>query len=233
MSLRTDIDATIRAYRPAWWLIGLFLLFYLMLGFIRHSAGLGIAGMRKDLTGISPFYAPDMPVVTFIMYAHMAAGAALTVLAPLQLTGPIRRRYRNFHRHSGRVMIVLGLITGIGGITYAVLRGTTGGTFMDISSSVYGILILVAAVETYRHGRARRWQIHRRWGWRLSVLVIASWLYRMHYVIWDRLTGGWGVTPDMTGPFDKFQAWAFYLSYLFLLELYFLWEARSKKRLLS
>ncbi len=65
------------------------------------------------------------------------------------------------------------------------------------------------------------------------MLVIASWLYRMHYVVWDWMTGGWGVTPDMTGPFDRFQAWAFYLSYFILLELYFILEVRSRKRILS
>ena len=101
---------------------------------------------------------------------------------------------------------------------------------MDISSTAYGLLILVSAVQTYRLGRARQWARHRRWGWRLSVLVIASWFYRVHYVIWDRLTGGLGVTPDMTGPFDQFQAWGFFLGYLLYLELYFLWEDRRKRR---
>ena len=77
---------------------------------------------------------------------------------------------------------------------YALGRGTTGGPFMDLSSTVYGLLIGLAAVETFRHGRARRWPAHRRWGLRLSVLVIASWLYRMHYVIWDLVADG-AVTP--------------------------------------
>ena len=49
-----------------------------------------------------------------------------------------------------------------------------------------------------------------------------------YYIIWDNLTGGIGTTPDMTGPFDKFQAWAFYLSYLLLAELFFVWEERRK-----
>ncbi|MGR3742654.1 MAG: DUF2306 domain-containing protein [Pseudooceanicola nanhaiensis] len=213
-----------------WWALGLAALFLFMAGFIRHSAGLGIAGLTRDLTGLSPFYFADAPVVTAIMYLHMVAGALLIVLAPMQLIGAIRRRWRGYHRNAGRVMIVLGLITGAGGITYAALRGTTGGLFMDISSTAYGLLILVSAVQTYRLGRARQWARHRRWGWRLSVLVIASWFYRVHYVIWDRLTGGLGVTPDMTGPFDQFQAWGFFLGYLLYLELYFLWEDRRKRR---
>ncbi|MFV0473912.1 MAG: DUF2306 domain-containing protein [Pikeienuella sp.] len=215
---------------PANWVLWLALLFVLMWGFLRHSAGLGIAGLIRDLTGISPFYSIEMPIATFLIYMHMVAGAALTVIAPLQLVGPIRRNRPRFHRWSGRVMVVLGLLTGIGGIHYAVMRGTTGGPFMDVSTSVYGILVLLAAVQTYRFGRARRWKEHQRWGWRFSVLVIASWLYRMHYVIWEWVADGAGTTPDMTGPFDKFQAWGFYLSYLAYLEIWFLYEDHRKKR---
>ena len=210
------------------WALGTAALFMAMWGFVRHSAGLGVAGLTRDLTGESPFYAPEAPAITAIMFAHMAAGAALTLLAPLQLIGPLRRARPRLHRGLGRTMIALGLVTGAGGIVYALGRGTTGGPFMDLSSTVYGLLIGLAAVETFRHGRARRWPAHRRWGLRLSVLVIASWLYRMHYVIWNLVADGAGTTPDMTGPFDRFQAWAFYLSYLALLELWLLAE-RSRK----
>ncbi|WP_050526978.1 DUF2306 domain-containing protein [Pseudorhodobacter aquimaris] len=220
----------LRRFRPARWLIALVVLFLLMFGFVRHSAGMGIAGLLRDLSGLNPFYAADAPWVTGIMFLHMVTGAILTLQAPLQLIGPIRRMSRGFHRWNGRAMIVFGLITGFGGIVYACLRGTTGGLFMDISSTAYGILIFIAAVQTYRLGRAKKWKQHERWGWRLSVLVISSWLYRMHYVIWDRLTGGWGTTPDMTGPFDQFQAWGFFLGYLLLLEVYFIIEASRKKR---
>lgn len=47
-------------------------------------------------------------------------------------------------------------------------------------------------------------------------------------MIWDGATGGMWTTPDMTGPFDRFQAWGFYLSYLAMLEAYFVWERRHR-----
>lgn len=212
------------------WATALILLYYLMSGFIRHSAGLGIAGLIRDLSERSPFYAPDAPVVTFIMFLHMVTGALLTIFAPLQLITPLRKKWPRMHRWSGRLMVGFGVFTAFGATVYAVLRSTTGGLFMDISSSVYGILMIWAAVQTYRYGARKQWVVHRRWGIRFSVLVIASWLYRVHYVIWDQLTGGLWTTPDMTGPFDKFQAWAFYLSYLLLAEAYFYLETRQKRR---
>ncbi|WP_168199183.1 DUF2306 domain-containing protein [Pseudorhodobacter turbinis] len=228
--IQITLSNGLRRFMPARWLVAIVVLFVLMAGFVRHSAGLGIAGLIRDLNGLSPFYAADAPWITGIMFLHMFTGAVLTLQAPLQLVGAIRRRSRRFHRWNGRAMIIFGLFTGFGGIVYATLRGTTGGLFMDISSTSYGILIFIAAVQTYRLARAKKWKQHERWGWRLSVLVISSWLYRMHYVIWDRLTGGWGVTPDMTGPFDRFQAWGYFLGYLLLLEIYFIYAQSRKKR---
>lgn len=212
------------------WFLGLVILFYFMANFIRHSAGLGIAGLIRDLSDRSPFYHLNAPLVTFAMFLHMATGALLTILAPLQLATPLRRYSVRSHRWGGRVMIVLGLVTALGAMLYATLLTTTGGLFIDISSSVYGILMIWAAIQTYRMGVRKQWMAHRRWGIRFSVLVIASWLYRVHYLIWDRLTGGLWTTPDMTGPFDRFQAWAFYLSYLALAELFFVWEGWRKRQ---
>lgn len=219
--------------RPPNWLLGLILITLLMAGFGAHSIWLGLGGATNDLSGRSPFYAAEKPVVTMIMFLHMITGGLLLFLAPVQLITPLRQNWPRLHRWSGRAMVGLGLFTAFGGIVYAVMRGTTGGPFMDASSTVYGILMLVAAVQTYRYGRARKWLLHRRWGWRFSVLVIASWLYRMHYVIWDWLTGGLWTTPDMTGPFDKVQAWGFYLSYLLILEICLLWERRHRKLILK
>ena len=207
----------------------LLLTFVGMAGFVRHSVHLGLGGLLHDLSGRSPFYAPGAPVLNLIMFVHMLTGAALSVLAPLQLVDPIRRRWPGYHRWSGRVTVGLGLFTAFGGVTYALTRGAIGGPFMNAASTLYGTLMLIAAVVTYQTARQREWARHRRWGWRLTVLVMASWLYRMHYVIWDRIADGYGTTPDGTGPFDRFQAWAFYLSYLVMLEI-LLFRERSAPR---
>jgi len=149
-----------RQLTTATWILSVLGLFWVMAGFIRHSAGLGLAGLIRDLTDHSPFYAADAPLVTFIMFLHMMT--------------PLRRKWPKIHRKTGYLMIGLGVFTAIGAMVYAIFRSTTGGLFMDISSSVYGILMIWAAVQTYRFGRRKRWPQHRRWGIRFSVLVIAG-----------------------------------------------------------
>lgn len=230
--MRETLTAPVRpiiARRAIWWAFGIGVLFVLAWGFLQRSAWLGLWGLTNDLEGRSPFYAGDMPVITFVMYLHMITGALLILMAPLQLAGPLRKRWPKLHRHSGRVMIGLGLFTGAAGIAYATQHGTTGGRYMDVSTTLYGILILWSAAQTLRFGLKRSWTRHRRWGMRLSVLVVASWLYRMHYVVWEAAFGMLWITPDMTGPFDVVQAWGFYLFYLALLEAYFFfWEDRRR-----
>ena len=56
--------------------------------------------------------------------------------------------------------------------------------------------------------------------WRLFVLVLGSWLYRVHYGLWYLATDGLASTPEFTGTFDRVQNVAFYLPYLVLLEIW-------------
>ena len=89
---------------------------------------------------------------------------------------------------------------------------------MNIGFFLYGLLMAVAAVETVRHARAKRLDVHRAWALRLYVLAIGSWLYRMEYGFWFLFTGGVGSTPNLTGPFDQVMAFFFYLAPLVILE---------------
>ncbi len=79
--------------------------------------------------------------------------------------------------------------------------------------------MVVAAVETYRHARARRLEAHRAWALRLFALTIGSWLYRMDYGFWLLLSDGAGHTRDFRGPFDMLMAFAFYLPNLLIAEV--------------
>ena len=104
------------------------------------------------------------------------------------------------------------------GLRLTDLHGTIGGPVMNIGFFLYGVLMAVAAVETVRHARAKRIEVHRAWALRLYVLAIGSWLYRMEFGFWFLFTGGVGSTPNLTGPFDQVMAFFFYLAPLAILE---------------
>ena len=69
------------------------------------------------------------------------------------------------------------------------------------------------------HARARDFTRHRAWAFRLFVLIIASWLYRLEYGE-SRVLGIGGRTSSFTGWFDQVMAFAFHLPNLVVAETY-------------
>ena len=171
--------------------------------------------------GVLPgLFDPDRLMATLGIGLHFATGGVLMLLIPLQLIGSLRRRYPAVHRWSGRVSVSAALLAGIGGLAFILVKGTIGGTLMDIGFAFYGALIVLASINTFRHARARRWLQHRAWAIRLFALAIASWLYRVEYAGWSIATDGAGRTQTFDGPFDVFMAFFFYTGALVVAEAY-------------
>ncbi|RDC73443.1 DUF2306 domain-containing protein [Rhodovulum sp. 12E13] len=206
--------------------IALALLALMAAPFARHAAELGWAGLTRDLWPESRFDPPGVAVSAAI-FLHMATGAAITVLAPLQLVPQIRARAPALHRLAGRIVVCLSLVTAAAGLAWIGARGTIGGPEMSVAFALYGALLALAAAQTWRFARAGAYARHRTWALRLVVLAIASWLYRVQYGIWYAATGGIASTPDFTDVFDRVQVWAFFLPWLALLELW-LWHERRR-----
>jgi hypothetical protein len=165
-------------------------------------------------------YEPDSPAATTGIGIHFAAGGIILVLGCVQLIGRLRRRVPALHRWLGRVYVAAALLAGGGGLAFIVAKGTVGGPVMDIGFGLYGALTILAALQTWRHGRARRQALHRTWAIRLFALAIGSWLYRMDYGFWLMLTGGLGHAQDFSGPFDRAMAFFFYVPNLVVAELF-------------
>ncbi|PHN01096.1 DUF2306 domain-containing protein [Flavilitoribacter nigricans] len=151
---------------------------------------------------------------------HFAAGGIILVLGCIQLLRQVREKYPALHRWLGRLYVTASLLTALGGLVFIFVKGTIGGTVMDIGFAGYGILMFLAAVETIRHARAGRMERHRAWAIRLFALAIGSWLYRMDYGFWILFTDGLWHTDTFTGGFDYFMDFFFYLPNLVVAEFF-------------
>ena len=151
---------------------------------------------------------------------HFAAGGIILILGCIQLMNSIRIKYPALHRWLGRLYVLSALGAGIGGLTFIFVKGTIGGTIMDIGFTGYGILTILAAVETIRHAYQKRFEKHRAWALRLFALAIGSWLYRMDYGFWFLFTDGLWHTSHFTGGFDYFMDFFFYLPNLLVAEIF-------------
>ncbi len=165
-------------------------------------------------------YQKERPVATIGIGLHFATGGVILVLGSIQLIKSIRVRFPAFHRWVGRLYVAASVVAAVGGLLFILLRGTIGGTVMDVGFGLYGVLMLLAAVQTMRHARAGRVDLHRAWALRLYALAIGSWLFRMEHGFWYALSGHYGHTPQFTGGFDKLMAFFFYLPNLLVAEIF-------------
>ncbi|MEM7356412.1 MAG: DUF2306 domain-containing protein [Acidobacteriota bacterium] len=208
------------------WISGLLFGLYILAFYVASLSAGNAARWNERLPGL---YDPDRGAATVGIGAHFAAGGVILILGCVQLLGGVRARYPGLHRWTGRLYVSAALLAATGGLLFIAVKGTIGGPVMNVGFSLYGILMLVAAVETLRHARAGAFDRHRAWALRLYALAIGSWLYRMDYGFWFMLVGKAGHTSDFRGAFDYFMAFFFYLPNLLVVEIFL----RSQGRALS
>ena len=203
-------------------LLGLSLLLALPFGYF---AGLvGKMGFTKGLMENHPTLNLNPSGGMFANYSlsiHMIFGAALTILAPIQIWLGWTKKGLFWHKLIGKLFFALAMVTGFGGFCYILMEGTTGGIVMSLGFGLYGILVIITAWQTMRYALAKQMKWHEEWATRLFVLAMASWFYRLCYGFWFIITGGSpGHTTNFQGPFDYFMDFAFYMLPLLLLEWY-------------
>jgi hypothetical protein len=192
--------------------------------------GAFLSHTMQDWNQVLPhIYQPGSMLATAAIGTHFLAGAVVLILGPMQLIAPLRARAPAVHRWVGRFYAFAAFTTGIGGLVYIAVAGTVGGLVMSTGFSLYGALMVLCAVQTVRHARARRFDVHRAWAIRLFSLGIGSWLFRMDYGIWLKLIGGVGHhSHTFDGPFDMVMSFFFYLPNLLVAELVI--RSRAKAR---
>jgi uncharacterized membrane protein len=190
------------------------------LPFAFHATQLGIRGLRGTAE-TSRVFTAQAPLTNISIFVHMLFGAVITLLAPLQISRWIRTNKPTIHRTIGRILVLLSVPTALGGLGYILLKGTIGGTPMDYSFALYGVLVLIAAMQSMRYARASNFKRHQRWAIRFFFLIIGSWIYRVHYALWFQFAGQVGHTDTFDGTFDLVQNWAFFRPYLLILEAIF------------
>jgi Predicted membrane protein (DUF2306) len=190
---------------------------YIVAFYVGALADGQLARWNQNLPGL---YAPHSPAATSGLGLHFLAGRVILILGCIQLIGSVRTRWPALHRWLGRVYLSAALLAGLGGLTFILVVGTIGGPIMNVDFGLYGVLMVLTAVQTYRYARARSLQRHRAWALRLFTLAIGSWLFRMDYGFWLLLSGGWGSTDDFRGPFDHVMAFFFYPPNLLIVEAF-------------
>lgn len=207
---------TRRALMASAWLSAALFGFYILAFYAAAALDGDFARWNESLPNL---YAENAPAATRGIGLHFAAGGVILALGCIQVVGRIRRRFPALHRWIGRIYVIAALCAGVGGLVFILAKRTIGGVVMDVGFGLYGALMMISAVQAYRHARARNFDVHRAWALRLFALAIGSWLYRMAYGFWFILADGAGHTKSFQGPFDLVMDFAFYIPSLLLVEM--------------
>ncbi|HAU1152663.1 TPA: DUF2306 domain-containing protein [Legionella pneumophila] len=194
-------------------LFGIYILFFYANSLISDSA--------SRWNNVLPnLYIKSHTASTLGIAIHFTAGGIILAMGFLQLLSIIRHHAPRIHRWLGRIYVIAAVLAGIGGLTFIASTGTIGGLVMNIGFGLYGLLMILCALQAYRYARQLKFDNHQAWAIRLFALAIGSWLYRMEYGFWFLMTNKLWHTQTFHGPFDFVMAFFFYLPNLLVAEAY-------------
>lgn len=203
--------------------------------FLAYVVGFyGAATIRGDFAKwnevMSHGYVPGEAMGNFVVLVHLAFAGLAISCGLLQLVPKLRQLAPRFHRWNGRVYLLAVLVMSVGGLVMIWTRGAAGSLAQDVSININAFLIIGCAVLAYRHARARRLDLHRRWALRLFVVVSGVWFFRIGLMFWLFVNQGpVGFDPaTFRGPAILAIAYGQFLIPLAVLELYF--RAQDSRR---
>jgi uncharacterized membrane protein len=100
------------------------------------------------------------PILTLV---HIVPGMLFMILGPLQFSSRIRARHLRWHRLSGRVFVVCGLVIGISALVMSFGMPAIGGVNQAAATTLFGTFFLFALCKAFWHVRRREVALHRQW----------------------------------------------------------------------
>jgi uncharacterized membrane protein len=110
------------------------------------------------------------PILTLV---HIVPGLLFMILGPLQFNPTIRARHLPWHRLSGRVFVVCGLVVGISALAMSFGMPAIGGVNQAAATTLFGTLFLFALCRAFWHIRRGEVALHREWMIRAFAIGLA------------------------------------------------------------
>jgi len=158
-----------------WW-VGFWAISTWSVGFGAYIVAFFLVQDPRTWRSIEDFGSELRPI---LIGPHFWGGAILSIFGPLQMLGCVRSRCPAVHRWSGRILLVLALITIISGSAFTAVYSTIGATVMDVPFWFFALAFLVCVVMAWRSACRRDFVAHRSWGTRTFALIVASAVYRL------------------------------------------------------
>ncbi len=179
--------------RSAEWLV---IAALLMLSFIPITAG---AFRLTQLTGgaeITPanarFFASPLPVVV-----HIVSATLFAILGAFQFSTGLRRRWPGWHRWTGRLVVLCGLLVGFSGLWMTLFypHPVGDGVLLSALRLLFGSGMIVSIVLAYTTIRRRNVKQHRAWMMRAYAIGLGAGTQALVLMVGEMIAG----KPDELG----------------------------------
>lgn len=97
-----------------------------------------------------------------LTFIHILPGALFLGLALLQFAPGFRQRHLQFHRWTGRILVVCGLIIGVSALIMSY-KMNIGGPNETAATTLFAIIFLICLIKAYRNIRRKEVERHREW----------------------------------------------------------------------
>lgn len=138
------------------------------------------------------------PVLTLI---HILPGLLFVLLAPLQFNSTFRKRHLEWHRLSGRILFLCGVVIGVSALVMSFAMPSIGGVNQAAATTLFGLWFLFALGKAFRHVMRREISQHREWMIRAFSIGLAVATIRPIIAIFFATSPLSGLTPyEFFGP---------------------------------
>jgi uncharacterized membrane protein len=148
------------------------------------------------------------PILTLV---HIVPGMLFMILGPLQFSSRIRAQHLRWHRLSGRVFVVCGLVIGISALVMSFGMPAIGGVNQAAATTLFGTFFLFALCKAFWHIRRREVALHREWMIRAFSIGLAVAATRPIIGVFFATSPLTGLTPR------EFFGIAFWIGFVLLL----------------
>ena len=97
-----------------------------------------------------------------LTFLHILPGALFLSLAPFQFAESFRQKHLRFHRWSGRILLICGLIIGASALIIS-FKMNIGGPNETAATTLFAIVFLICLTKAYLYIRRKNVVRHREW----------------------------------------------------------------------
>jgi uncharacterized membrane protein len=131
----------------------------------------------------------------FLTLIHILPALLFLLLGTLQFNQTFRQRHLQWHRWSGRVLLVCGLIVGVSALVMSFGMPAIGGVNQAAATTLFALFFLFALGKAFRHILGREIVLHREWMIRAFSIGLAVATIRPIVAVFFATSRFSGLTP--------------------------------------